>query len=267
MEIAWFPEGMTWQIVALLALAALFAGLMDAIIGGGGLLQLPALLLAPGVSPVQALATNKLASIFGATASTLTYYRRVKPDLKPMVVIAVIALVSSMLGAFTASVLPVEVFRPVIVVVLVVVLLIVVMKPDLGTVRRDGKPLAKQMTVAGVIGVGIGFYDGVIGPGTGTLLIIALVIFLQQSFLHASAGAKFVNWATNLGALIIFIPLGHVYFGLGALMGLANMLGAYAGARLAIAKGSGFIRVFFLVMVGVLILKLGWDTSYELMNR
>lgn len=266
MEIAWFPEGMTWQIVALLAVAALLAGLMDAIIGGGGLLQLPALLLAPGVSPVQALAVNKLSSIFGATTSAITYYRRVKPDLKPMVVIAAIALVSSMFGAFTASLLPVEIFRPVIVVILFVVLLIVIMKPDLGTVKRDGKPLAKQMTVAGVIGVGIGFYDGVLGPGTGTLLIIAMVIFLQQSFLHASAGAKFVNWATNLGALIIFIPLGHVYFGLGIMLGVANMIGAYTGSRLAIAKGSGFIRVFFLIMVTVLILKLGWDTTNELMN-
>lgn len=251
---------MTWQVVALLAVAALLAGLMDAIIGGGGLLQLPALLLAPGMVPVEALAVNKLSSIFGATTSTVTYYRRVKPDLKPIIVVAIIALIASMVGAFTASILPVEIFRPIIVVVLIAVLIVVITKPELGKVKQDGKPLAKQMTVAGVIGVGMGFYDGVLGPGTGTLLIIAMVIFLRQSFLHASAGAKFVNFATNLGALLIFIPFGHVYFGLGILMGLANMIGAYTGARLAIAKGSGFIRVVFLVMVGVLILKLGWDT-------
>ena len=246
--------------VLLLCIAAGFAGWIDAVSGGGGLVQLPALLiLLPGASPAQVLATNKLSSVFGTTAAAATYYRRARPDLRTALPMAGIALVGAALGALFASVLPVEVFRPVVLVLLVVVATYVLRNPNAGqeqSLRWDGR---RHHVVAGLGGLGLGFYDGIFGPGTGAFLVFLLVNLLGYSFLQASAKARIVNVATNVGALLVFIPQGAPLWRLGLLMGLCNVAGGWLGAHTAIRRGSGFVRVVFLVVVAGLVLRLAYD--------
>ena len=247
--------------VVLLLVAALVAGWLDAVVGGGGLVQLPVLLLVPGLAPVQALATNKLASIMGTTVSASTYYRRVRPDLRTASPMAAAALAGSACGAALATWLPASAIEPIVLVALVGVGAWTVARPTLGRANELRWGGRRHYLVASGIGLGIGFYDGLVGPGTGTFLVFALVGVLGYAFLEASAKAKIVNAATNLGALVVFGLAGAPVWKLGLLMGAANIGGAYLGARTAVARGSGFVRVVFLVVVGALILRLGWDVA------
>ncbi|WP_369800238.1 sulfite exporter TauE/SafE family protein [Tersicoccus sp. Bi-70] len=248
----------------MVVVAGLAAGWVDAVVGGGGLLQLPAMLLVPGITPVQALATNKMGSVFGTSTSAVMYYRRVRPDLRTALPMAGFALVGSLGGAIVAASLPQQVFKPVILVALIAVAVFTALKPDAGQVtqlRHEGR---RHHGLAALIGAVIGFYDGLLGPGTGSFLVIALVTVLGYAFLQASAKAKIVNVATNIGALLFFVPHGSVLWGLGLILGAANMVGGYLGARTAVARGSRFIRVVFLVVVGLLVLKLGSDILGDL---
>lgn len=252
-------EQMDPGVVALLVAAGLAAGFVDAVVGGGGLLQLPVVLMVPGISPVQALATNKMGSVFGTATSALTFYRRTSPDLRTAMPMAGVALVGSFGGAALAASLPEAVFRPIILAALVAVLLFTVARPTVGQLTELRHSGARHYGTAMVIGTVIGFYDGVMGPGTGSFLVIAMITLLGYSFLAASAKAKIVNLATNVGALVFFFGHGSVLWGLGLVLGLSNMLGGYLGARTAVARGSRFIRVVFLTVVSLLILKLGVD--------
>lgn len=253
--------------VLLLLLAAAAAGWFDAVSGGGGLIQLPALLvLLPGAAPVQVLATNKLAGICGTAVAAATYTRRVRPDLRTALPMAGVALLGAVGGALLASLLPASVFRPLVLVLLVGVLLYTVLRPSLGSVQALRHTGRSHHVRAGAAGAGIGFYDGLVGPGTGSFLVFALVGLLGYSFLQASAKARIVNLATNLGALVVFIPQGAPLWGLGLAMGACNIAGAWVGARTAIARGSGFVRLVFLVVVGALILRLGWDVVSGLVS-
>jgi uncharacterized membrane protein YfcA len=256
-------EQLTWGMLILIVVAAFAAGWIDAVVGGGGLLQLPALLLIPGMAPVQALATNKFASVFGTATSSVTYYRRAKPDIRTALPMAAIALAGSFGGAAVATVLPSAAFKPIIVIALLVVALFTAFRPALGAataLRFEGR---KHHVMAGAAGLVIGFYDGMIGPGTGTFLVITLVALLGYDFLQSSAKAKIVNLATNIGALLLFIPHGSVLWVLGGILAVANVGGSYLGSRMAIARGTRFIRVVFLVVVIALIGKLGVDVWNE----
>ncbi|WP_285726502.1 sulfite exporter TauE/SafE family protein [Psychromicrobium xiongbiense] len=257
-----FEDLSLWTLL-LIVVAGFGAGWIDAVVGGGGLLQLPVMLMVPGITPVQALATNKMGSIFGTATSSVAYYRRVGPDLRTALPMAAIALLGSLGGAVLAANLPQSVFKPIIVVALIVVAIFTAATPRLGAetaLRHSG---SRHHVLAGVIGAGIGFYDGLIGPGTGSFLVIALVSVLGYAFLEASAKAKIVNLATNAGALMFFLPHGSLLWGLGLVLGASNMGGAYLGARMAVARGNTFIRVVFLTVVAALILKLGWDVVNE----
>lgn len=258
-----FPAELTLATLALVLVAAFAAGWIDAVVGGGGLVQLPALLLIPGMTPVEALATNKLGSIFGTATSSVTYVRRARPDLRTALPMAGVALVGSFAGASIASLLPVAVFKPIIVVALVVIAVITATRPTLGAATRRRFTGRAHYAWAMAAGLAIGFYDGILGPGTGTFLIITMVSLLGYDFLQSSAKAKIVNFATNLGALLFFVPHGAVLWGLGLLLGAANVLGSALGSRMAVARGSRFIRVAFLVVVAALIVKLGWDVWTE----
>nr|WP_208381352.1 TSUP family transporter [Paenarthrobacter ilicis] len=243
----------------MIVVAGFAAGWVDAVVGGGGLIQLPALLLVPGITPVQALATNKMGSIFGTTTSTVTYYRRVGPDLKTAVPMAVIALAGSFGGAILAASLPASVFKPIIVLALIAVAIFTALRPSAGELTALRHSGHKHYVVACAIGAVIGFYDGLIGPGTGSFLVIALVSAMGYAFLEASAKAKIVNMATNAGALMFFLPHGSLLWGVGLVLGIANMAGGYLGARTAVSKGSRFVRIVFLIVVAALIVKLGID--------
>ena len=248
----------TLTVLALLVLAGMFAGFVDAVVGGGGLVQLPALLLGlPGAAPVQILATNKLASICGTTVSSATYYRRVRPDPRTFLPLMLFAFIGSVAGALVASQVPRSAFEPIVLVALIVVGAYVVLKPRLGaeTVLRFA---GHHHTLAAMgTGVTIGFYDGALGPGTGSFFVFALVGLLGYSFLQASAKAKLANFATNLAALCVFVPQGAVLWKVGLLMGLANLVGGYLGARTAVRRGAGFVRVFFILVVSAFIVRLG----------
>lgn len=245
--------------LALLIGAAFLAGAVDAIVGGGGLIQLPALLLVPGLEPVQALATNKVGSIMGTSVSAFTYHRKIGAELSTSLPMAGVALLGAIGGAALAHVIPGEALKPIVVAACAVVFLWTIFRRNAGleTVRRhQGRT---HHALALLIGALIGAYDGLLGPGTGTFLIISLVGVLGYAFMPASAISKIVNVGTNLGALAFFIPAGHVVWALGLMVGAANMLGGYLGARAAVRRGSEFVRVVFLVVVSALIIKLAWD--------
>ncbi|MGO2745598.1 sulfite exporter TauE/SafE family protein [Microbacterium sp.] len=256
-------EQLTWGMLVFVVIAAFAAGWIDAVVGGGGLLQLPALLLIPGIAPVQALATNKLASVFGTATSSVTYYRRAKPDIRTALPMAGIALAGSFGGAAVATVLPPAAFKPIIVIALLAVAIFTVFKPEMGAATKLRFAGHKHHIMAGAAGLVIGFYDGMIGPGTGTFLVITLVALMGYDFLQASAKAKIVNLATNFGALLLFIPHGSVLWVLGGILAVANVAGSYLGSRMAISRGTKFIRVVFLVVVVALIGKLGVDVWNE----
>nr|WP_204342204.1 TSUP family transporter [Micromonospora terminaliae] len=241
--------------------AAALAGWVDAVVGGGGLLLLPALLLgAPGVPVATALGTNKLAAIFGTSTAAVTYARRTKLDWAVAGPAAGLAVVSAGLGAALAGAVPAGAYRPVVLVVLVSVAVFVLTRPQLGVVSYpERRTPVRVATAVAVAGLGIALYDGLIGPGTGTFLVLAFTALLGSDFVHASAMAKVVNAGTNLGALVVFAATGHVWWLLGAAMAVCNIAGAAVGARMALRRGSGFVRVVLLVVVVALVGKLGYD--------
>lgn len=257
--------GLDATTIALLTLAGLVAGWVDAVVGGGGLVQLPALVLGiPGAAPVQLLATNKIASICGTTMSSATYLRRIRPDVRTAVPLAVAAFIGSAVGAYLARFITKEVFTPVILLALVLVGAYTLFRPSLGSatvLRFQGRA---HYGVAVGIGLTVGLYDGVLGPGTGSFFVFALVGLSGYAFLQASAKAKIANVATNLAALVVFIPQGAVIWHVGLLMGAANILGGYLGARTAVARGQGFVRAVFVLVVGAFIIKLSYDLYVQL---
>ena len=252
----------SFTVLALLALAALFAGFVDAVVGGGGLVQLPAIVLGlPGASPVQVLATNKLASFCGTSVSSVTYYRRVRPHAGTFLPLMGFAFAGSLLGALVASRIPAEAFAPIVLFVLVLVGTYVLFKPDIGDVTELRFSGRRHTAIAMAAGFVIGAYDGALGPGTGSFFVFSLVGFLGFSFLEASAKARMANWATNLAALCIFIPQDAVLWKTGLVMGVANLVGGYLGARTAVAQGAKFVRVFFIVVVSGFIVRLGGEVA------
>jgi len=244
----------------LLGVAALAAGFVDAVVGGGGLIQLPALLLGlPNAAPVQVLATNKLGSICGTSISAVTYYRRVRPDPRTFLPLMLLAFGGSAAGAGVASHLSSDVFEPIVLIALILVGSWVLLRPTLGEATLLRFSGHRHLLAAMTTGLAVGFYDGALGPGTGSFFVIALVGGLGYSFLEASAKAKLANWATNLAALVVFIPQGAVMWRLGLTLGACNLVGSYLGARTAVARGAAFVRVFFLVVVAGFVIRIGGE--------
>jgi uncharacterized membrane protein YfcA len=246
--------------VLLLCLFAFLAGGLDAIVGGGGLVQLPALLVVlPGQPVVALLGTNKLSSIVGTASAAVHYARTVEVDRRQAAEMALAAFAGSAAGALVATRVSSDLLRPVVLVALVAVLAYTLRRPALGEVEalRLSRPAQRAVAVGG--GAAIGLYDGFVGPGTGSFLVFLLVGAVGLSFLHASATAKVVNTATNLAALLLFAAGGHVLWGLGAAMAGCNLAGSQVGARLAVRRGSAWVRRVFVVVVGALVVKLAHD--------
>jgi uncharacterized protein len=244
----------------LLAFAGLFAGFVDAVVGGGGLVLLPSLVLAfPAAAPVQILATNKLAGSCGTSISSLTYYRRVRPDPRTFVPLMLVAFLGSAAGAVAATHLSKSAFDPIILAALIVVGAYVLLKPDVGDVTDLRFAGHRHTLVAVLAGFVIGFYDGALGPGTGSFFVFTLVGLLGYNFLEASAKARIANWATNIAALLVFATQGAVMWRVGLVVGICNLVGSYVGARTAVSRGSGFVRVFFVIVVGGFVVRIGSD--------
>ena len=252
---------LTLYTLIFLALAAFAAGLIDAIAGGGGLIQLPAMLIGLAkTETVVILGTNKVPSIFGTSASALMYRRNIKSDSKLLFIMALPALLGSMGGASLASRIPTEVLKPIVVSLLIAVLIYTWKRPQLGQIEslRQSEPL--RLKIAAIAALVIGFYDGLIGPGTGSFLVLTLVAILGFAFLSASAIAKVVNVATNLGAIIIFGANGEIIWKIGLTLAIANVVGSLIGAHLALKGGSSLVRKVFMGVTLALIIKVAIDT-------
>ena len=243
-----------------LALASGFAGFVDAVAGGGGLVQLPALLIGLNDKPIPLiLGTNKVPSIFGTTSAAINYFKKVKPDLHITSYMALPAFLGSVSGARLAAEVPKDIFRPLILSLLILVSLYTFFRPHLGLEEKLRFSRQKTKVIVALCGLLIGFYDGIFGPGTGTFLIFLLVSLIGYAFIKASATAKIVNIATNLGAIISFHFTGHIWWKLGFALAIANVTGGILGSKLAIKGGSKLVRKFFLVVSVILIAKVGYD--------
>lgn len=247
------------ELLALCALAGL-AGFVDAVVGGGGLIQLPALLvLMPQLEPVTLLGTNKFVSIWGTSSAAWQYARRLPIEWRSTTPTIVSAFLCSFAGARTAALIPREWFRPLILMLLLGALAYTLARRQLG--ERHAPRLSASHSTWLALGTGalIGFYDGFLGPGTGSFLIFAFVGLFGFSFLAASASAKLVNVATNLAALLFFVSHGKVHYAIALPMAASNLAGGLLGSHLALRRGSGFIRSLFLLVVSLLIARYAWD--------
>lgn len=245
----------------LLCLAAFAAGLIDAVVGGGGLIQIPALFgVLPQAQPATIFGTNKLASIFGTASAAWRYARRIDVPWRAALPAALSAFVLSYFGAMTVAMLPKEWLRPLVLVLLIVVTAYTYVRKNLGKVDQRRSFGRRDMFVAVLVGGLIGFYDGFFGPGTGSFLIFAFVRLFGLDFLRASASAKIVNAATNLAALLYFGFNAHVLLLTGLAMALFNIGGSLVGTHLAIRHGVDFVRIAFLAVAVTLIVKFAWDT-------
>jgi len=252
---------MSIEIAIFLAIASGFAGFVDAMAGGGGLIQLPALLVGlPNKDLPLILGTNKVPSIFGTAAAARNYFKNIKPDIPLTITMMVPAFAGSMAGAALAATIPKEFFKPFLVFLLLVVAIYTWRKPEMGMNENLKYTNRKRLVIVAVIGLLIGFYDGIFGPGTGTFLVFFLVSAIGFAFLKASATAKLVNIATNAGAILSFQLTGHIWWQLGLLLAFANVTGAIMGSRLAIRGGSPLVRKVFLAVTFLLIARVAWDT-------
>jgi uncharacterized membrane protein YfcA len=241
--------------------ASFFAGFIDSIAGGGGLIQLPALLIGlPKSETAEVLGTNKLSAVFGTTTAAALYRKQIKPDPKVLIAMGLPAFVGSAGGAVLASKIPTSSMRPMVLVLLIIVAIYTWFKPDLGKFENLRHLPKRRVQIAAFAGVVIGFYDGIFGPGTGSFLMLILVASLGYAFITASAIAKVVNVATNVGAIMVFGINGAVIWQIGIILGVANISGAVIGARLAIKGGSTLVRKVFLIVTVALIVKVGIAT-------
>ena len=252
---------MSIEIAIFLAIASGFAGFVDAMAGGGGLIQLPSLIIGlPNKELPLILGTNKVPSIFGTAAAARNYFKNIKPDIPLTLTMMLPAFIGSIAGAAMAAFVPVSFFRPFIVLLLILVAIYTWKKPELGMAENLKFTHGKRLVIVALIGFLIGFYDGIFGPGTGTFLVFFLVSVIGYAFLKASGTAKLVNIATNAGAILSFQLTGHIWWQLGLLLAFANVTGAIIGSRMAIRGGSVLVRKVFLVVTFLLITRVAWDT-------
>ncbi len=248
------------EIIISLVIFAFCAGAIDAAVGGGGLIQIPAIMGAmPQLAPATVFGTNKLASICGTASAAFSFLRKVQLPWKLLSVIGLCAFLSSFVGAACVSMIPTDILRPFVLLMLIVIAIYTFMKKQFGQLHVQQTLNRKILLLAALGSVLIGFYDGIFGPGTGSFFIFYFIRYLQVDFLHASALSKIANFMTNLAALSFFIPTGHVLFMVGAMMALANITGSLVGVRLAFKYGSGFIRIMFLILVSVLIVRMAYQ--------
>lgn len=243
-------------ILILLGVAGAFAGFVDSIVGGG-LISVPAMLLT-NLPPSMALGSNKMSSIFGAGSASITFLRNNMVDFGLVRKLLPFTFIGSMLGTMAVVSLPPLYVKPIIIVLLVAVTLFVVFKKNWGEVNRTSQVMGRTLYICMAFALGIGIYDGFIGPGTGTFLIMGFV-FTGFDFLHASANAKILNFVSNLASLLVFLYLGYVNIMYGLAAAVGQVIGAYLGSHLAIAKGSSLVRVVFLSVTTVMLLKLVYD--------
>jgi len=251
-----------FSIVAILSLIilAFTAGFIDAVVGGGGLIQIPALLInLPDTSIPTLFGTNKIAALSGTSISAYQYSRRIKFDFRLLITVSLCAAIASYSGAKVVSFINVSALKPIIFVILILIVIYSILKKDLGSLQTKTLSLKFQLIYGSLIGLIVGFYDGFFGPGTGSFLVLGFVVILGFEFLQASAYSKIINCVTNLSALFVFIRQGNYLLELAILMAFCNIAGSIVGTKVALKKGNHFIRIVFIGIVTLMILRYGYD--------
>ena len=250
----------TFISLIILAVLAFVAGFIDAVVGGGGLIQLPAILIQfPQTNLPTLFGTNKIAALSGTIIAAIQYAKKVKFNFLLLLTISLFAYLASGAGAKIVSLLDVKMLKPIILIILIAIAIYTIFKKDLGSIQLKEISLKKQIIYGSLIGIVVGFYDGFFGPGTGSFLVLGFVLFLGMDFMHASAYAKIVNCITNLSALVVFINQGNYLLNIAVLMGVSNILGSYLGSHMAIKKGNAFIRNIFIFIVMLMIIRYAYD--------
>ena len=248
---------MEWIFVSL---ASALAGFVDAIVGGGGLILVPAMFAAfPQAAPATLFGTNKSAAVWGTAMSTWQYSRRLSITWATITPGIAAAAIGAFSGAWAVTLVNPDFLRKLLPLILLCVLLYTLAKKDLGREHQPRHSVPATQALTATIGLVIGFYDGFFGPGTGSFFVFLLVRVLGYDFLHASINAKLMNVTTNLAAILLFALKGHVWWHFALPLALANVLGSMLSTWMALRHGAGFVRVIFIVVVGLLICKTGWD--------
>jgi uncharacterized membrane protein YfcA len=254
---------MTTFTLVLLCLFAFSAGFVDAIVGGGGLIQTPAaLVLLPQFPVATVIGSLKIPAFTGTAFATVQYLKKVTLNWRLAAMMCTTAFLAAFAGSETLTLVSNRFMKPIIFIVLIIVAVYTYSKKNFG--QQTHKTLSRkyELGYALLISIGIGFYDGFIGPGAGSFLVLAFITLLGFDFLHASANAKLVNLSTNFGSIILFLLKGTILWKIALPMAACNGLGGILGARLAIVKGNQFIRIFFLIIITATLLRFGYDAFF-----
>ncbi len=244
----------------LMCFAALLAGFVDSIVGGGGLVQVPALfILFPHFEIPRIIGTNRFSSFMGTAVAGYQYSKKVEIPWRTVIYAGIGAGVMAFLGAKISDIVDEKILKPVILVLMTAIAIYTFKKKDLGQDERLKFELAKVPLYGLMIGSSAGFYNGFVGPGTGSLLVFGFVSLIGYGFLKASAISKIVNVIADVSSLGYFIVEGYVQYEIAIPMMICNMIGSFFGSKMAILKGNEFVRNFFLVVIFALILRFGWD--------
>ncbi len=250
--------------IVIFAVVYFVAGFIDAVVGGGGLLTIPTLLVSLPNQPLPTLfGTNKIAAISGGTVAAYQYSKKVKFDFRLLSTIIVFASAASFVGAKTVSYLDSGVLKPLILVILVLIACYTFLKKDLGSLVTKEHSITQKIFFGSIIGIFVGFYDGFFGPGTGSFFVLGFVVILGFDFLSASAYSKIINCCTNFSALIVFIKQGNYILELALIMAIFNILGNFIGSKIALKKGNEFVRKIFLIILVFMIIRFGYDVFYK----
>ena len=251
-------------LLILLCIAAFFAGFVDAIVGGGGLIQTPvALIVLPNLAVSTIIGTLKIPAFSGTSFAARQYLKKVDMNWKLLFIMALVAFCFAFLGSNLLTLVSNNFMKPMLLVVLSLIAIYTFTKKNFGIHQEKNLSPKRQLVLAVVMSSCIGFYDGFIGPGTGSFLVLGFVAILGFDFLHASANAKMVNLATNFGSICLFILKGKIIWAIAIPMAICNAIGGWIGAKLAIKKGNGFIRIFFLLVVIGTLIRFGYDVFFK----
>lgn len=255
---------METYILILLCVAAFLAGFVDAIVGGGGLIQTPvALILMPNLAVSSIIGSLKIPAFSGTSFAANQYLKKVDMNWKLLSIMALVAFASAFLGSHLLTKIHNDFMKPLLLVVLTLIAVYTFTKKDFGIHQAKEHTVKRQFLLAISMSIVLGFYDGFIGPGTGSFLVLGFVSVLGFDFLHASANAKMVNLATNFGSICLFVLKGKIIWAIAIPMAICNAFGGWIGAKLAIKKGNGFIRVFFLIVVIGTLIRFGYDVFFK----
>lgn len=254
-------ENLSFDMLAFLMGAGFVACFIDSVVGGGGLISVPALMLT-GLPPVTVLGTNKMASVMGSFTSVLSFMKSGKVDCKLIKFLFPLSLIGSALGVYTVQFIPPHFLKPLVIILLVLVTIYSLLRKNWGETSTYTGMTDKTAWLSGIIAFVLGFYDGFFGPGTGSFLLFGFLL-IGFDFVTASGNARALNFGSNIAAVIVFGSIGSINYYYAIPMGLAMIIGALAGTRMAITKGAAYVRPLFISVSTLLIGKQLWDIMHH----